>query len=115
MVIVQLSHNPGGELVRIHCQGHAHFSESGSDIVCAGISALTGALALGVTQVLRLPVKPGAADGQFELNLSSLSPEDLERASVLTRTFQLAVEQLEEVYQGFVEVRAQPAEEEEQP
>lgn len=114
MVVVYLCHNSHGDLVHIRCQGHAEFAEDGSDIVCAGVSALTGALALGITKVLKLPLEPRAAEGEFELDLSSLSGEMLKQASVLTRTFQLAVEQLEEVYRGFVEVRGQPAKEEEQ-
>ena len=109
MVLITVKEASGGDILAIECSGHAEFDESGSDIVCAGVSALTGALALGLTEVLKLPVQPGAADGRFAVNLGHLSPEALAQAQVLARTFLLAVEQLEGVYEGFVEVRRHPA------
>ena len=71
-----------GEIRGLRCSGHAAFDiEGGVDIVCAGVSALTGALALGLSEVVG------------------------KSAQVLLKTAVLALRELEKNYQGFVAVK----------
>ena len=87
------------------CEGHAEFDEHGQDIVCAAVSALTGALGLGLTEVAGLPLKPEVGEGVFRLRLPQLNPEQELQAALLLDTTVAALAQMEEVYSGFVEVR----------
>lgn len=104
MVVVDIE-EIDGRVVALRCSGHAEFEEVGQDIVCAAVSALTGALAIGLTEVARLPVAPRAGDGVFEVELPELSPEQQSFAALLLDTTVAALLQMEEVYSGFVEVR----------
>lgn len=56
---------------RVVADGHSGYGESGNDIVCAGISALTQAYALECmeqTEVLNLRVSPGYLDVTVVIN-----------------------------------------------
>ena len=46
-----------GALVGFRAQGHSGYAQSGSDIVCAAISALTQTFANGLSNVLQVPVE----------------------------------------------------------
>ena len=86
-----------GEIRGLRCSGHAAFDiEGGVDIVCAGVSALTGALALGLSEVV----------GLLDICLpEDISAEQLKSAQVLLKTAVLALRELEKNYQGFVAVK----------
>ncbi|MEW6281837.1 MAG: ribosomal-processing cysteine protease Prp [Candidatus Eremiobacterota bacterium] len=89
------------------CRGHAGFSQPGEDIVCAGVSGVIGALALGLTEVARLPVNPEASDGFFRVSRPpGLSAEQLQQWNLLVETAVLALADLERNYRGFLQVKA---------
>ena len=76
---------PGG----YSASGHSGYDVSGSDIVCAAISALTQTIANGLQNVLKVPINIVQDDdgAYFETILRpEASAEDIERAQVLFET-----------------------------
>lgn len=108
MVKVLVREDSEGRIWSLHCAGHAGFDEHGMDIVCAAVSALTGALGLGFSQELSLPVELRAADGEFSLQLPREAAEQVQWASaqVLLRTVVAALREMAQYYAGFIVVEA---------
>ena len=92
------------KIIGFECDGHSGYAESGSDIVCASISALTGACHLGLTEVLGLNVdfKRNLKKGYFSLILNKT--EDIEKAQVLFKTLMLSITEIEKEYSEFVKI-----------
>ncbi len=89
-------------MVGLTCRGHAGFDDGlGNDLVCAAVSALTGALGLGVAEVEGLPGAVKVDHGVFELQLTD---EEGKRVALLTETVARALTQLEEHYRGSLQV-----------
>lgn len=72
--------------------------------MCAGVSALFGALALGLTEVMEAPVELEAGEGSFRLRVPcpEVQPAGVQ---VLLETVVRALEDLESNYRGSLELR----------
>ena len=100
MVEFQATLDEGGHIVGLFCFGHAGFDEGGLDLVCAGVSALTGQLGIAFTEVLAVPHQLEVSDGMFRV---LLPPEGVNEASqALLRSTWLALQQLAVYYPGFI-------------
>ncbi len=76
------------------------------DILCAGVSALLGALAIGLTEVVRAPVSLQAGDGRITVRIPArLSTQQSALVQVLMETTVQALLQLQEKYVGFLKIR----------
>lgn len=76
------------------------------DLVCAGVSSLLGAVAIGLTEVVRAPVRLHGDDGRFEVEIPArMAPEQSLGVQVLLETAVKALEALEASYRGSVRVR----------
>lgn len=95
-----------GEIRSLRCSGHAAFDiEGGVDIVCAGVSALTGALALGLNKVIGIDALREEADGLLSFSIpEDVTNEQWHSAQVLLNTTVLALQELQQNYEGFVTV-----------
>lgn len=108
MVRITIEEDAQGRVWAIECTGHAGFDDGeGLDLVCAATSALTGALGIGFSQVLQLPVSLAAADGSFALRLPAEAAGDAQFASaqVLLQTTCRALREMAHHYAGFIEVQ----------
>lgn len=107
MIRVGIRRDRDGRVRELSCTGHARFdAEGGVDIVCAGVSALLGALAIGLTEVVRAPVSLDASDGSMRFRIPARLPEGQSASvQVLLETTVRALEDLQEHYAGFVRVR----------
>lgn len=65
------------------------------DMICNSVSVLSQSAVIGMEEVLKLPVKYEISDGFLNLNLSSLTTEEIERAQVLLKTFEKSLESLQ--------------------
>ena len=103
MVQVDWQQDSQGQIWRLACLGHAGF-DGELDLVCAAVSALTGALGIGFSKVLHLPCRLEAGDGQFLLQLlpeTGAHPEFVQ-AQTLLKTTVLALTEMIEHYPGFI-------------
>ena len=92
---------PDGALVGYRCEGHTGYARSGSDIVCAGVSALTQATLNGLQNVLKAPVT-SAIDDRTALIEATLKPEvtenQLQQAQLLLETLLQGLQAIERSY-----------------
>lgn len=76
------------------------------DILCAGVSALLGALAIGLTEVGGAPVSLQAGDGRITFRVPArMSAQQSALVQVLLETTVRALQQLQEKYVGFLKIR----------
>lgn len=103
MVEVAWNEDDDGSITWLSCRGHADF-EGGVDVVCAAVSALTGSLGLGFSQVLTLPYQIAVQDGIFELRVDQglQAHPDFRAAQVLLKTTVLALAEMIQYYPGFI-------------
>ena len=106
MIQVSYRRDLKGCIRHISCRGHAGFDpEGGVDIVCAGVSALMGAMAVGLTEVVKAPVKVSEGDGRMVIDIpGDLTEEQSKAAQVLAETIIKALEQLARNYAGFIKL-----------
>ena len=107
MIQVGLRRDSQGRIRQLSCSGHARFDpEGGVDIVCAGVSALLGALAIGLTEVVGAPVSLEGGEGRMRVRIPArMEPSQSEQVQVLLETTVRALEQLQENYGGFLKIR----------
>ena len=90
-----------GALVGYRAKGHTGYAESGADIVCAGVSALTQATLNGLQNVVEVPVA-FEIDDRTALLEAILTPEatdnQLERAQILLETLLQGLQAIERSY-----------------
>ncbi|MGL5353079.1 MAG: ribosomal-processing cysteine protease Prp [Clostridium sp.] len=69
-------------------------SETGDvyDLICNSISVLSQSAVIGITEVLKLPVKYDTENGFLQMNLFNLKTEDVKSAQVLLLTFEKSLE-----------------------
>ena len=69
-------------------------SETGDvyDLICNSISVLSQSAVIGITEVLKLPVKYDTENGFLQMNLFNLKAKDVESAQVLLLTFEKSLE-----------------------
>lgn len=96
-----------GVFCGFRAEGHAGFSEKGSDIVCAAVSALTQSVLLGLEEVVGIPVRVRRSDreGLLEVILPRNERADkIDQAQVLLRTLLSGLNCISRDYPGFVRV-----------
>ena len=90
-----------GALVGFSARGHSGYAQSGSDIVCAAISALTQTFVNGLSNVLKVPVEC-VQDDQTALLEAIITPgateKQLEQAQPLLETLLQGLQAIERSY-----------------
>ena len=71
----------------IECSGHSGYSQRGSDIICAGVSALMNALVLGLENIAEININRSAA-----LMRVTWPVNESERIAILTHTIRNSLE-----------------------
>ena len=69
-------HRAGDEITGFECRGHAGYAESGSDIVCAAVSALTTTCANALETVAGVIPGVEAGEGRMRLRLPENAGHD---------------------------------------
>ena len=95
-----------GESIRgFRARGHSGYAESGSDIVCAAVSALTQTAYLGLEKYLEKAPEIIQKDGELRLFLpEGLSPEDEEKAQLILGTMLSGLSSIEEKYSDYLKI-----------
>ncbi len=96
-----------GKLTGYRAEGHTGYAESGSDIVCAAVSALTQSTLNGLRSVQKAPVMYEVDDQSafVEARLApEATPEQLEQAQLLLVTLLEGVQAVAEAYPRNVRV-----------
>ena len=88
--------------VGFECNGHTGYAESGTDILCSAISALTQSTALGITKVLKLQanIEVLEEDAYFKVMLNSKNDE----ANILFKTLKLSLEDIKIGNEKYIQI-----------
>lgn len=85
-------------------KGHSGYAEEGSDIVCAGLSALVITTENALCQLLKLsPVERGGEDGFLEVMLpAGLTDAQQHDAQLLLSALHIGLENIAQAYPDYV-------------
>ena len=101
MIQVTVYYSDSGVIAAFEAEGHALFSHRGSDIVCAGVSALIQTALLGLEDLLLLKAGIEQEDGYIYCSLPDIEDEILEnRAQLILETMFLGLERIMNKYPG---------------
>ena len=84
----------------ITLSGHAHYAESGKDIVCAGISALVQSLIQSIEELTQDKIQYSMSPGRVDIKFRDLS----EQAQLLVSSFFVGVKQIADNYPKHVKL-----------
>lgn len=86
-------------------EGHAGYAESGSDIVCAAVTALAETALLGLERVARIKPLVERRHGFLSCRLPrSAAPRSAEAARIILDTMALGLRDIERDYAGRIRV-----------
>lgn len=98
-------HYKGNRIVGFRAKGHTGYAQSGEDIVCAAVSALTQTAYLGIAELAGADVDMSTSDGEFRLFLpEGLVPEKREKAELILGTMLLGLRSIEENYSDYLKI-----------
>lgn len=64
------------------------------DMICNSVSVLSQSVLIGLDEVLKLNVPYEITDGYIKLDLRELDEEELQKAQVLLKTFELSIDSI---------------------
>ncbi len=94
-------------LSSVSAHGHTEWSASGTDIICAAVSAILQAARLGVEQVAAVPLSVTQHEGTIELRWEESARDDPALRAIV-RTAELSLAQIADQYPEHVLVRSEP-------
>jgi uncharacterized protein YsxB (DUF464 family) len=103
VITIALRRGKDGRLHGFSVSGHSGYAEHGSDIVCAGVSAIVQTALLGLQEVLGIECSGYQVDGELSCCLpEGLSPSLGLQADLLLRTMLVGLRELASAYQDYV-------------
>ena len=97
----------GEDFVRIESEGHTGFADSGSDILCAALSALLQGAALGVLKVagVKADYRVNEEKGSLLLALpKNIGEKEKQDCNLILKTLYESVSDLKKGYSEYIEV-----------
>lgn len=88
-----------GNIAGFEAQGHAGAGETGYDIVCSAVSALTQTAIMGLVELLKLDCAYEIEDGRAYCMLSqSIDGAHKEKAEIILKTMVMGLESIAQNY-----------------
>lgn len=103
MVEVTINHK-NNKIISFAVKGHSGFAPEGTDICCAGVSAVTQTALLGLISHLRENPRYQVEKGVLQCELPELSEDDEKTAQVILSTMEAGLLSMQEAYPGFIKV-----------
>ena len=91
-------------LIGIEAKGHSGYSEYGSDIVCAGISALMFTLIYGLVDIEEIPSVTAAVNDKENLIRVSWLKKFTSKTKILTYAIEKSLRQIASQYPDYVKI-----------
>ena len=96
--------NRSSALCGFSCKGHSGYAESGSDIVCAGVTSAVGLCVCMLTDVLGLSPDITVNEKTAEVRCI-LNERDVVRGEEMLKAFKLHISSLAEDYSEYISLR----------
>ena len=103
MVVIRITKSKAGLITEYAVEGHSGLNESGKDILCAALSAITQTPILGLEQHLHKKPQITLGDGFLQVKLDGAD----EKTQLLLATMVSAIEQLKEEYPQYLRIEGQ--------
>ena len=96
--------NSASRITGFSIKGHSGYAEEGSDIVCAGISALVITTENALCQLVQLsPTERGGEDGFLEVMLPDrMTEQQMHDAQLLLSALHIGLENIAQAYPDYV-------------
>ena len=101
MIEVEVYRSATGLFQGFGVRGHADFAPPGEDIVCAAVSALTLAAAMGLVKVAGKAVAGEQKEGRLECRLEEVGDE---KSEMILATMLLGLEEIQRQYPQCVRI-----------
>lgn len=98
MITIKLQYDNLNNLIGFTTSGHSDYSESGSDIVCSAVSALTQTALLGLLRFAKEQTHYQIEQGLLTLHIDYPTQE----SSVILETMVLGLEEIARQYNQYV-------------
>lgn len=93
------------DIVAFSVEGHAGYAGKGSDIYCAGVSAVAQTTLLGLLKQLEQAPRYQAKEGCLQCRLpENLSSRDRERAQIILTTLVVGLQAMEQAYGEYLKI-----------
>jgi len=105
MIVVSIKRSKDGTIKDFVIDGHAGFDRVGKDIVCAGVSAVSGTAIIGLERLL--DINPVITIDSRKGYLKCSIPDDInedktEKVQVILETMVLGIRDISEKYNKFI-------------
>lgn len=96
----------GVDTITIEISGHSGFGQNGFDIVCAGISALTQALIISITRLIKIKQNIIKNDGllKTDIILKETDTEQNSKLMLILETLIIGLLEINKEYPGSVKI-----------
>lgn len=98
-----------GNIVKATISGHAEYAtkQDKYDMVCSAVSAVSLAIANGISDVLKVHCNIYASDGFLNVDLEEISLCDIQKCQVLMETMLLGLKSIELEYSDYIKVKVE--------
>ena len=105
MIKVTIIRNNKAQIIKFSIEGHAGYSRSGRDIVCAGVSAISGAAIVGMERMLGITLDIIVKKGNLICTIPEhISGQRRHDANIILETMVLGLKDISDNYNKFVKV-----------
>ncbi len=106
MITIRFHRGEAGRIAGFEVRGHALFAEAGTDIVCAGVSALVQTALLGLEQCAGASPSCEVAKGRLQCALppASLRGDVGQACWLLLESMVLGLREIQARYPGYVRI-----------
>ncbi|MBE7047941.1 MAG: ribosomal-processing cysteine protease Prp [Ruminococcaceae bacterium] len=106
MITIDVTRNKNCQIVRFTVEGHAGYSERGTDIVCASVTTAVMTAVNGLTDVAGIQLTPVIKDGYLDCKLpETLSQQERFSTDLLLESMMLTLQNIVLQYGDYVNLR----------
>jgi hypothetical protein len=104
MITVRIERDQQSRITGFSVSGHSGYAEHGSDIVCAGVSAITQTTIIGLQDVLGINCQGQQSAGKLSCRLPGCLGDRQPMADLLLRTMLSGLSALADAYADYIRI-----------
>lgn len=93
-----------GLLLSFNIKGHADYKNSGEDIVCSAVSAVSQTTLLGLLEVIKVSPLYSMKEGFLQVNIDKLDEDSINKCQILMKTMLKGLLNMELGYGNYIKV-----------
>lgn len=104
MINIAIGRDARGSVCSFRVEGHAGYAPHGSDIVCAGVSALTQGVIYSLRRLLKVNPEVNVEEGRLLLTLGPVPSEVYEKCVLLLEATVIGLKEIARSYPEYVKI-----------